>query len=403
MDEKGCRIACPAGEKIVVPIGVKEMYVGVPENRLSLTVIESISADGKAIPPVVIVPGKSIMVNWFAENMRGHEVITVSDSGYTNESICMTWLDHFIKHNNCGPDQPWNILLIDGATCHEAPEFIIKAKMNRIWPVKFPSHQTHLLEPLDVGCFRAWKTYQQSAIMNAIRSFEPEYCIQSFFRDLPQIRSRTFKARTIKHAFADAGMWPLSFKAIQRKLKEYGKKKKRDTGLAFLEYSSDSEEEQANEIEPFQLPTLRTPQSYHECISANNELDDKIDFLLSSPSRAKYRINRQATDIFLSRGSLYEMEIECVRKGQVETHKRKLDARKSLQKGGSLLASDALQRSKIKRREQAQKTLRKAQKAVQIEENKRRKAFQAQGVQARREERARINLIRAATVRGEAI
>jgi len=42
MDEKGCRIACPAGEEVVVPIGIKEMYVGVPENWLSLTVIESI-------------------------------------------------------------------------------------------------------------------------------------------------------------------------------------------------------------------------------------------------------------------------------------------------------------------------------------------------------------------------
>jgi len=67
MDEKGCRFACPTGEEVVVPIGIKEMYVGVSENRLSLTVIESISADGTAIPPVVIVPGKNIMVNWMPE------------------------------------------------------------------------------------------------------------------------------------------------------------------------------------------------------------------------------------------------------------------------------------------------------------------------------------------------
>jgi hypothetical protein len=61
MDEKGCRIACPAGEDVVVPVGIKEMYVGVPENRLSLTVVESISANGKSIPPLVIVPGQMIM------------------------------------------------------------------------------------------------------------------------------------------------------------------------------------------------------------------------------------------------------------------------------------------------------------------------------------------------------
>jgi len=40
----------------------------------------------------------------------------------------------------------------------------------------------------------------------------------------------------------------LSFKAIKKKLKEYGKKRKRDTGLEFLEYRLESELEP--ELEP---------------------------------------------------------------------------------------------------------------------------------------------------------
>jgi hypothetical protein len=80
------------------------MYVRVPENRLSLMVIKSISADGKSIPPLVIVPGKNIMVSWFYENMTSEKIVAVSPSGYTNEEICLTWLDYFIKHNNYRPD-----------------------------------------------------------------------------------------------------------------------------------------------------------------------------------------------------------------------------------------------------------------------------------------------------------
>ena len=132
MDEKGCRIACPAGEEVMVPIGIKEIYIGVPENRLSLTIVESVSADSMSIPPLIIVPGGMIMESWFHKNMTGHEVVAVSPSRYINEEICMVWLNHFIDHNNCGPNKPWRILLIDGASCHEAPEFIIKAKMNHI-------------------------------------------------------------------------------------------------------------------------------------------------------------------------------------------------------------------------------------------------------------------------------
>jgi hypothetical protein len=78
MDEKGARVCIPAREEVVVPIGIKEIYTGIPENRISLTIIESISADSKAILPVVIVPGVMIMVSWFYENITGYKVITVS-------------------------------------------------------------------------------------------------------------------------------------------------------------------------------------------------------------------------------------------------------------------------------------------------------------------------------------
>jgi hypothetical protein len=106
MDEKGARICVPIGEEVVVLIGIKEIYIGIPKNRMSLTIIKCISVDSKAIPPVVIVPRVMIIVSWFHENMTRHEVITVSPSRYTNEGICIVWLDHFIKHNDCGPNKP---------------------------------------------------------------------------------------------------------------------------------------------------------------------------------------------------------------------------------------------------------------------------------------------------------
>jgi hypothetical protein len=89
IDEKGIRICIPIGEEIVVPIGIKEIYIGIPENHMSLIIIEYISIDSKAISPVVIVSGIIIMVSWFYENITGYKVITVSPIGYTNKGICM--------------------------------------------------------------------------------------------------------------------------------------------------------------------------------------------------------------------------------------------------------------------------------------------------------------------------
>ena len=89
MDEKGARICMPAGEEVIVPIGIKEIYTGIPENRISLIIIESISIDSKAILLVVIVPRVIIMVSWFHENITSYKVIIVSLTRYINEGIYM--------------------------------------------------------------------------------------------------------------------------------------------------------------------------------------------------------------------------------------------------------------------------------------------------------------------------
>ena len=89
MDEKGYRLACPTREEVIVLIGIKEMYVRIPKNRLSVTVIECISVDDTAISPLVIVPSTYIISSWFSEQMTSHEVVSILLSGYTNEGICM--------------------------------------------------------------------------------------------------------------------------------------------------------------------------------------------------------------------------------------------------------------------------------------------------------------------------
>ena len=47
--------------------------------------------------------------------------------------------------------------------------------------------------------------------MNAICSYEAEYIVSSFLRDLPIIREKTFIVSTIKHTFQNAGIWPVDW------------------------------------------------------------------------------------------------------------------------------------------------------------------------------------------------
>jgi hypothetical protein len=40
--------------------------------------------------------------------------------------------------------------------------------------------------------------------------------------------------------FQNSGIWPVSFKAVKKKLKEYRKKSRKDTRLKILKYKSES-------------------------------------------------------------------------------------------------------------------------------------------------------------------
>lgn len=226
MDESGIRIGCPTGEIVVVPKDIKELYTASPENCKSITIIETICADGSPPPPpVVICPGEKIMESWIHDNLTGAEVITVSQTGYTNENVALSWLNHFIKHVGAGPQAHWRILLLDGYITHCKDDFIIKCHENHIVPFQFPSHLTHVLQPLDVGVFRPWKHYHNKAIHYALHSLEIEYPLSSFFRDLSTIRAETFKFYTIKNSFQESGMFPVSYKKALKKMRHYNKSK----------------------------------------------------------------------------------------------------------------------------------------------------------------------------------
>jgi hypothetical protein len=78
IDEKGCCFICFVRKDVIVPIRIKKMYVKVLENRLSVTVIKSISADGKAISSLIIVPSKNIIMFWFSKQITRAEVVFVT-------------------------------------------------------------------------------------------------------------------------------------------------------------------------------------------------------------------------------------------------------------------------------------------------------------------------------------
>ena len=107
MNELGIRIGCPTGEIVIVPTHIKQHYTVSTEHRKSIIIIESICADrSPSLPLVIICPGKKIIIeSWIYDNLSRADMIMVLQTGYTNENITITWLNHFIKHVDAGPKE----------------------------------------------------------------------------------------------------------------------------------------------------------------------------------------------------------------------------------------------------------------------------------------------------------
>jgi hypothetical protein len=89
INKKGARITCLTKEYIIILIGIKKIYIGIPENCLSIIVIKSISADSKTIPPIVIIPGIFIIASWFNKKIIRYELIIISPTRYINKGIIL--------------------------------------------------------------------------------------------------------------------------------------------------------------------------------------------------------------------------------------------------------------------------------------------------------------------------
>jgi transposase len=157
MDETGFRIGIPGGERVIVPRAAKELYTPSPENRTSITILEAVSATGEVIPPVLVIPGKIHMDSWYHSNLQGTELVVLSDSGFSNSQLALRWLEHFIKHTESTSTSEMKALLLDSHISHTSDDFVITAAENNILIFTFPSHLTHILQPLDVGIFQPYK------------------------------------------------------------------------------------------------------------------------------------------------------------------------------------------------------------------------------------------------------
>lgn len=117
---------------------------------------------------------------------------------------------HFIKHTAPGQDGQYRILIVDGHSSHHHWGVVETALDNNIHMLCLPPHSTHIMQPLDVGCFGVLtKAYKKSYRDWTYEHLYEKVHKKEFWEILVPARKETYQVSTILSAWKESGCWPV--------------------------------------------------------------------------------------------------------------------------------------------------------------------------------------------------
>ena len=123
------------------------------EKSCTTTILGCGNALGYQIPPYFVFAGARMRQELLEGCTPGTDG-TVSQSGWPNSEIFQTYLqEHFIRFAKGGSGDQKILLLYDGLRSHISPNLIDWAVDHNIILYVLPPHTSHILQPMDVGCF----------------------------------------------------------------------------------------------------------------------------------------------------------------------------------------------------------------------------------------------------------
>ncbi|SCO92506.1 uncharacterized protein FRV6_16634 [Fusarium oxysporum] len=190
-----------------------------PGSREWITVIQAINAEGQAIPPFIIGAGQYHLANWYREsNLPGDWATATSQNGWTDNEIGLEWLKHFDRCTSKRSNSRYRLLILDGHESHHSADFEIYCEEHKIITLCMPPHSSHLLQPLDVGCFGLLKKAYGREIEHLIRCSITHVSKTEFFPAFYTAFQATMTEENIRAAFRGAGLIPIDPESIVSKL-----------------------------------------------------------------------------------------------------------------------------------------------------------------------------------------
>ena len=155
VDETGVSIVHKQG-KVLAQLGQHHVYsITSAEKGKTHTVVSCVSAAGQVLPPMIVYPRKQRVPDHLKCGCVPNTLFANSENGWINSELYLEWFKFFLS--NIPSTRPV-ILIQDGHTSHVSIPLIELAQKSNVHLLCLPSHTTHILQPLDVGVFKSFKS-----------------------------------------------------------------------------------------------------------------------------------------------------------------------------------------------------------------------------------------------------
>ncbi|KAL0941325.1 transposase [Colletotrichum truncatum] len=298
-----------------------------PGNREWVTVIQAINSQGESIPPYIIVAGQYHLSSWYTEtSLPGDWAIATSENGWTTNERGIDWIRHFDIYTKPRTSGKYRLLVVDGHESHHSAAFELFCQENNIITLCMPAHSSHLLQPLDVGCFQPLKNAYGRQIENKMRRGTTHISKEDFFAAFHEAFKQSFTRKNIQGGFRGAGLVPLNAESVLSKLD--------------VKFRTPTPEEGVPQTpDPW---ISRTPSNPSEARSQSTFIKSRISrHRSSSPASIYSAVSKLArgTEGLGHRVALLESEVQILREENAILSRRRRAKKTRLQKGGSLTIS----------------------------------------------------------------
>jgi hypothetical protein len=196
-------------------------------SREWISILAAIRADGSALSPAIIFPSQTgLQDTWLPPPTPRQKArlprafFAATSNGWIDKDISIDWLKLIIDAETADSILSWRLLLMDGHACHLTQEFLDYCHSRRIIVALFPSHSTHLMQPLDLAVFGPLAKIYQSKMsqITSEHAYTAALSKSEFWDVFIDAWLAAVSPKNVRSGFATAGIWPFDKRKVINKL-----------------------------------------------------------------------------------------------------------------------------------------------------------------------------------------